>query len=60
MRKAIFSGGRGEFTQAWSQNKTALHVASHEPVILECYGQAVGGWTCQVSGGHKLGKCLRT
>ncbi len=43
----VLAGGRGELGEPRAEDEAALHVAGHEPVVLEGHREPVGGRTGQ-------------
>ncbi len=59
-QQAVLPGGRGELTETRPEHETALQVAGHEAVVLECDGQSVRRRAGEAGGRDELCERGRT
>ena len=55
-QQPVLAGGGAELGQPGSEHEAALHVAGHQPVVLQRHREAVGGGSGQAGGGHETGQ----
>ena len=55
-QQAVLAGGGGQLGEPGAEHEPALHVARHQPVVLECHGEPVGGRPGQPGAGHQTGE----
>ena len=54
--QAVLAGRRGELGEPGAEDEASLHVAGHQPVVLEGHREAVGGGPGQPGAGDEAGQ----